>query len=75
VCKSIWKSREQNNYKDLILFSVVGIHCLDKKNEVYNAFTTKQLSNTFIFQNVKFTLEEFLLIIDQLNFKKYFFDI
>ncbi len=79
----IGKSWHQEGYKDLILFSVFGMHYFDKKPMVYGAFTSEQLISPLVFSigsskhptPVTLTLKDFLVIIDQLNFKKHFFDL
>lgn len=79
----IGESRDKEGYKDLILFSVFGMHYFDKKPMVYGAFTSEQLNSPLVFSigsskhptPVTLTLKDFLVIIDQLNFKKHFFDL
>lgn len=83
LCTSIGTSRQENSYKDLIVFAVLGMHYFDKKHLVYSAFTPEQLAIPLFLSwwskknpvEIVFTLEEFLAIIDQLNFKKHFFDL
>ncbi|MFA6256374.1 MAG: hypothetical protein WC606_04285 [Candidatus Absconditabacterales bacterium] len=71
---------QENDHKKLIVFAVLGIHYFDKKNLVFDAFTSAQLKMGISFalpgympDATSLTLEEFLIIIQQLNFKKYFF--
>lgn len=83
LCTTIWTTREQNNYQDLILFAVLGMHYFDKKQLVYSAFSQEDVENaTLHFEastrheaSIDLSLWEFLAIVDQLNFKKHFFDL
>jgi len=79
--ESIWATWDTPWYKELILFAILGMHYFDKKHMVYKAFDTRSLASSLMFsvgsqkkpESITITLEEFLALIDQLNFKKHFF--
>ncbi len=83
MSESIWKTREQDEYKNLILFTVLGIHYFDKKQFVYSILSQENFKKSLIHfqwstkknQSTELILQDFLAIIDQLNFKKHFFDL
>lgn len=67
---------QQNKYKDLIMFAVLGIHYFNQKKIVYDAFSEQQLQELLTFPGWDtLTLSDFLAIIQQLDFKKHFFDL
>lgn len=81
LCDTIWNTREKDAYKDLIYFAVLGMHYFNKKNLVYRALSQENLINSPVSfvatkgdELIEITVWDFLAIVEQLNFKKNFFD-
>ena len=79
---NIASSWNQPGYTDLILFAVLGIHHFRDSKKVFSSFTEEQLKEKLEFslesgfpKSFSLTLKDFLVIIEQLNFKKHLFTI
>lgn len=70
---------EDNNYQDLLSFALLWFHYFERKNDVYDAFTSEQLTTKYIsftlpgYHPTTLSLWTFLKIIEQLDFKKHLF--
>lgn len=69
-------TRRLNNYKDITVFALLGFHYFDKKNLVYSIFSDQQLEEELVFDlpkyqpdKVSLTLEEYLHLIEKIDFK------
>ena len=72
---------QKNNYQDLMVFALFGFYYFDRKQDVYEAFTSEQRKNIIIsfdmpgFRRTSVPLWTFLKIIEHLDFKKHLFSV
>lgn len=77
-CKNISDPFDQGNYQELMLFALRGLHYFKKRDAVYSAFSRAQLASYLSFDlpgesPYMISLQDFLELFEQLDFKKHLF--